>query len=997
MRFHARSSLLALLVGAAVVFSAPASAQAAFGVAPEGWFASNCKVNTCKKVPPAEEEAKAKAEGFTQAAGHPNFGITDFKLNTFEASPGLFLPQENLKNLRVDVAPGVSTNPEAVEKCPVAEFTSTLVEPVKHIYLAPKCGAGSIIGENKVTTVLEVAPGVFADVPLTGTVYNLVQPEGLSSYFGVAIQVGAFFVHTFIEGNVEWGAQPLGTGKADYHDYFEIKNISPGLISSRLSFKGNIGTGGFLTNPTSCTGIGPQTTTRWRGESDKGVVATAEYSTPIGTENCGIVPFLPGFSLTPETTQSDQPDGVTTELSMPHDPNPEKLDSSQLKIAKVTLPEGLTLNESAAHGLEACAPKQARINSPTRRTECPEASKIGTVILNVPGLPPESLKGNIYLGGPESGPITGNPYTVYLDAESDQYGVSVRLKGAAEANESTGQVTTTFAENPEQPFTSAILTFKGGPRAPLANPLACGAAGTAAVLTPFSGTAALSLVSTFTVDTDGKGGGCASPLPFAPTQGTSVVPSVGGAKSAFTFNLERPADGQQYLKEVSTVLPPGLIGLIPAVEQCSEAQATSATCPAGSQVGTVSVLAGAGTEPFEFKGNAYLTGPYKGAPYGMAFIVPAVAGPFNLGNVLTRATINVEPISGRVVIGSVLPTVVHGGVRVRLKRVAVSVNRPGFLVNPTNCGALATESTVIGNFGASKPLSTPFQVSNCNALAFKPSFKAKTSAKTSKANGASLETTLNLAAGGSNVKSVLVTLPIALPSRLTTLQQACPEATFAANPFTCPSGSFVGGVRANTPTLPAKMKGPAILVSHGGAAFPDLDLVLEANGVRVILIGNTDIKKGITTTNFAATPDAPVSSITVNLPVGRHSALAAHGDLCTIPLAMPTVITGQNGVVVKQRTKIGVSGCGVRIVGHKVIGRTAYITVKTSSAGRLSGRGSGLSTVFKHLRGATNATTLRVPLARRVHGPRTVRLRVGFLPSNKKLAPSAAFVTVRFR
>ncbi len=222
-------------------------------------------MNTCKKVPPAEEKEKAELEGFTQAAGHPPFGITDFKLKRVEAEPGLFVPEGNLKNLRVDVAPGVSTNPEAVAKCSVAEFTGTLLEPVKHIYSTPKCEAGSIIGENKVTTVLEISPGKFADVPLTGTVYNLEQPVGLSSYFGVAIPVGVgVFVHTFIEGNVEWGSQSQGTGKADYHDYFEIKNITPGLLESRLIFKGNIGIGGFLTNPTNCSGIGPQTTTTWQ-------------------------------------------------------------------------------------------------------------------------------------------------------------------------------------------------------------------------------------------------------------------------------------------------------------------------------------------------------------------------------------------------------------------------------------------------------------------------------------------------------------------------------------------------------------------------------------------------------------------------------------------------------------------------------------------------------------------------------------------------------------
>ena len=192
------------------------------------------------------------------------------------------------------------------------------------------------------------------------------------------------------------------------------------------------------------------------------------------------------------------------------------------------------------------------------------------------------------------------------------------------------------------------------------------------------------------------------------------------------------------------------------------------------------------------------------------------------------------------------------------------------------------------------------------------------------------------------------------------------------------------------------MKGPAVLVSHGGAAFPDLDLVLEADGVRVILVGNTDIKNGITKTNFASTPDVPVSSVTVNLPVGPHSALGAISDLCAVPLVMPTTITGQNGKTVKQNTKINVSGCGVRIVGHKVIGNTLYLTIKTFAAGRISGKGAHLGTVFKRLGGAVNATSLKVPLRRGTHRPLTTRVRVGFVPKRKGPS-SAAFITVRFR
>jgi hypothetical protein len=1019
MRVHVRISVLALLVGAAVVFLAPAAAQAAFGVEEHGWFASNCKepFEACGKKAVEENkeptEAEAVEQGYTQAAGHPPFGITHFKLRNhqIQVSPfPAFAPDENLKNLRVDVAPGVSTNPEAVTKCTVANFKGTEVEVAgQHVFTSPNCPE-SEIGENTVTTLVPTAtPGVFADVTLKGKVYNLEQEEGQSSLFGVALSLkplfGAeVFAHTFIKGNVEWGAQPDGTGQADYHDYFLIKEITPGLLSSRLVFfgnKGNTGKGAFLSNPTSCTGIGPQTTTHWRGESDKGVVATAAYTTPIGTELCGpLVPFAPGFALGAETTKSDANDGITAEVTLPHDPNPANLDSSDLKTAAVTLPEGMTLNPSAAQGLTACTPAQARIHSETPGVGCLESSKIGTVELNVPGLPPGSLKGNIYLGGPESGPITSPPYVIYLDAESKHYGVSVRIKGEAVPNPTTGQVTTTFSENPEQPFSQAILHFNGGNLAPIANPLSCGAATATTLMTPFTaGVAATSPSSGFAIDSNGSGGACSSPLPFAPAQSTSNQTATAGAKTSFTFALERP-EGNQYLKKVQTVLPAGLVGLIPAVEQCAEAQANAGRCSPASQIGEVVATVGSGPTPLTVPtGKVYLTGPYQGAPFGMSIVVPNVAGPFNLGQTVTRAAINVNQENARVSVSSELPTIIQGGIVIRMRKLVVSINKQGFLQNPTFCGGLATESSVTGitgtTLGSPVALSTPFQVGNCTALAFKPSFKAKSGGKTSKKIGASLETTLNLPSGGSNVKSVLVTLPAALPSRLTTLQKACPEATFKANPFNCPSGSFVGGVRANTPTLPAKMKGPAILVSHGGAAFPDLDLVLEGNGVRVVLVGNTDIKKGITTTNFASTPDVPVTSITVNLPVGPHSALATFRNLCTTSLVMPTVITGQNGSVTKQKTKIGVTGCGVQIVGHKVIGNAAFITVKTFAAGRISGKGAGLATVFRSLRGASNATRLRVPIARG-HHPHKVRLRVGFVPKNRKLGTSAAFVTVSF-
>jgi hypothetical protein len=374
--------------------------------------------------------------------------------------------------------------------------------------------------------------------------------------------------------------------------------------------------------------------------------------------------------------------------------------------------------------------------------------------------------------------------------------------------------------------------------------------------------------------------------------------------------------------------------------------------------------------------------------------IPAVAGPFNLGTVVTRATVKIDQTTARVTVSAEPPPIVKG-VKIRLRSLSVEVNKQAFLFNPTNCQQEFYESSLESQGGATQTgLNSPFQVEGCGSLSFKPSFAASTTAKASKVNGASLATTLKMPEGGANVKSAVVTLPKQLPSRLTTLQKACLEAVFAANPLSCPEASNVGTATAVTPTLPGVMKGPAYLVSHGGAAFPDLDLVVEGSGVRVILVGNTDIKNGITTTTFASTPDVPVSEFTVNLPTGPHSALAAFGDLCKSPLLMPTVITGQNGAVFKQSTKINVTSCGVKIVGQKVIGKTLYLTIKTFGPGRITASGSGLRATSRKLGSAQNATSLKVPLS---GSRRKVKVKVSFTPKGGSAVRSSTTATVKVR
>jgi hypothetical protein len=1034
VRSKVRISLVALVVSALglIALSAPAAQAATFGV--ERFVATNCKEAfekcggeelvkpapspfTYTRPKPEVTVAEAHEQGFTEAGGRVPNGVTDFEINTIGKYPNA-IPTGVVNHVRVDVASGLATAPVAVHECTLAEFDEHEIAPGAGLYAAEP-GKCTQIGVEKITVYLgkafEEAEG-FGDVPIEAKVYNVVPPEGLASYYGVVLKLpefitepkvgpGQFFAHSFVEGNVEWGKESEGTEAGDYHDYFTVK-VNPELpvISSRQILFGKSGEGDFITNATSCPG---DNTTFVTLKDTAGETKRGSFTTPIGLEGCGALTFKPGFEFMSGSTTSDQPNQLTTEVSDFNEPGsgasgtnaPTKRAPSQVKTASIVLPEGMTLNPSAAAGLEACTPAQARIHSAVFGTACPVGSELGSVSLEVPTLPAGSLTGSMYLGGPESGPITGPPYIVYVVANSKRYGVSVRIKGEVVPNEATGQLTTVFQENPEQPFNSLKLSFDRGVLTSVANPLICGEYHGAASFSPVAAGVAAT-ADPFPISITG----CAGSIPFSLSQSTAYEPPTAAGHSSYSFSLAR-AEGQQYLQKVSTTLPSGVVGEIPAVTLCGEPQAAQGTCGSASKIGTATVTAGSGSSPYTFSGPVYMTGPYNGAPFGLSIAVPAVAGPFNLGTIVTRSTININPTTARVTAESVLPTIVKG-IPIRLRSLNVDVNRQGFLLNPTNCAVEATESTLTSTFGALQTgLSSPFQAEGCSGLGFKPGFTASTGAKHSKTNGASLVTTLTMPGGNANMKSVFVQLPKQLPSRLTTLQKACLAKVFEANPLNCRKespGSEVGSATANTPVLSVPMKGPAFLVSHSGEEFPSLELVLEGQGVRVIVEGKTKIKNGITTTNFASTPDVPVSSITVNLPTGPHSALTTvnlNTNLCTAKLIMPTTLTGQNGKVVKQNTTISPTGCGVQITGHKVVGNTAYLTVRTYSAGRISGSGKSLSTKARTLNGATKAATLKVPLSsagRNRRKPFSVKVRVGFVPK-KKGAHSTAFVTVKFR
>jgi hypothetical protein len=505
-----------------------------------------------------------------------------------------------------------------------------------------------------------------------------------------------------------------------------------------------------------------------------------------------------------------------------------------------------------------------------------------------------------------------------------------KIAGEFLPDPSTGRLTALFDENPNLPFSDLKLHFFGGPRAELATPEACGTFTVNAELTPYSfpdsGLAAGAggtLFDNFVIDEACPGG-------FSPSFTAGGTNLQAGAYTPFVASFQR-SDTDQELQGLTVTLPPGLLADVASVPLCGEAEANAGTCPEASQVGTVETTVGPGPNPLQVAGRAYLTGPYNGGPYGLSVVVPAVAGPFNFGTVVVRQSIRIDPATAQVSdVSDPFPTII-AGIPLRLRRVDVTLSRPGFMFNPTSCAKLGFAGVISGSPlgsprrlagnigyatqpGATSSFTTPFQVTNCTSLKFQPKFTVSTSGKTSRSNGASLTAKLsypNLPQGAeANIARVKVDLPKQLPSRLTTLQKACTAAQFNANPAGCPSASKIGFATVHTPILPGTLSGPAIFVSHGGEAFPSLTMVLQGDNVTVDLVGTTFISKaGITSTTFKTVPDTPFSTFELKLPEGKFSALAANGNLCKSKLAMPTEFLAQNGAKINESTKVSVTGC----------------------------------------------------------------------------------------
>jgi hypothetical protein len=893
-----------------------------------------------------------------QAGSHPFQLTTTLILNqSFEATQ----PPALAKDLNFKLPAGLIGNPTVFPQCTDTQFLKTES-------FINECPSKTAVGVAAVTVFIpsltkEVAT---AEVPL----FNLKPNVGEPARFGF----DALNVPVVLDTSVRTGE--------DYGVTVSVDNITETatFFGSRFAFRGVPGdprhdsTRGWgcirdellahqsgvapcaplgeehppplLSLPTSCTG--PLQTSveadSWQQQGAFDSVGASEALPALA--GCNRLQFTPSISVAPDSQAGSTPTGLNVDVHVPQQVSldTEGLSEADVKDTTVALPSGVALNPAAADGLQACT-DVAEAGRPEGEIElhnalqpsCPEASKVGTVEIATPLLA-NPLTGYAYLAAQNANPF-GSLVALYVVVEDPVSGTLVKLAGEVKPDPVTGQLISTFENTPQLPFEDFKLHFFGGNRAPLTTPALCGAYTTNASIVPWSfeeGGHPAESSSTFDVTSGPNGSPCKSPLPFAPslTAGTTSIQA--GGFSPFTMTMSRE-DGQQSLQAISLKMPPGLSGLLASVKLCGEPQADQGTCGPESEIGETTVSVGVGGDPFSVKGGkVFITGGYDGAPYGLSIVNPAKAGPYDLEAgtpcdcVVVRAKIEVDPTTAALTISSdnsgphKIPSILDG-IPLQIQHVNVTINRPGFTFNPTNCNPMSITGSLSSTEGASAALSVPLQVTNCAVLGFKPAFSVSTAGKTSRAKGASLHVKLVYpkAPFGSqaNIAKVKVDLPKQLPSQLKTLQKACPAATFDANPADCDPESKVGEAKATTPLLPVPLTGPVYFVSYGDAKFPELVIVLSGYGTTVQLHAETyiDEKTGVTSSTFRTIPDVPVGVFELTLPQGKFPALAANGNLCKDKLKMPTAFTAQNGATIKQSTPISVTGCPKAVKKKKAI------------------------------------------------------------------------------
>ncbi len=915
----------------------------------------------------------------SQAGSHPYQFHLGFQLNTNNnTAPGgrpLNAPAGSLKDITTTLPVGMVVNPAATPVlCTEAQLESDT------------CPVASAIGIAHART----GNFGFVDPVFSDAIYNMVPPPGTPASF--AFNAADLDIYVHLIGGVDAAGNYALTAEAkDLPQVGQVSGIDIDLwgdpsdpshdhrrshcASGYSAFNGiscpvAATQTPLLTMPSACSGPLSISLSHDSWEAPGTFLSASAFTQdvagdPVPVTGCSRLGFDPSISVQPDTTFADSPTGLDVDLKVPQTDGLIGTATSNLKDASVTLPEGVSVSPSAADGLKSCSSAQIAIKSKNDPT-CPDGSKIGTVSVDTPLLS-DPLEGSVFLAAQNDNP-SHSVLGIYVVVQGD--GVTLKLVGQVHADPTTGRLTASFKDQPQLPFTDFKLHFNGGSRASLASPEECGSYSSSSVLSPWSGTAPVSSTDVFSI-TSGCAGG------FSPAFTAGVANLSAGESSVFTLQVAR-ADGQEHIKSITTTLAPGILANVGSVPLCAEVDAVAGTCNGASQVGTTDTAAGPGTNPFHIAGKVFLTGPYKGGPYGLSIVVPAIAGPFDLGTVVVRAAISVDPIDGHVtVVSDDVPDIldVKGddgateGFPLRVRSIAVNMDRPAFMLNPTSCDPMSITGTLRSWKGSTAAVSSRFQVGNCAALDVAPKLAINLTGKgqTTDDKHPGVDATLTQKPGQANLKKVVVTLPLSLALDPDNAGALCEFTDGSKVDPTCPKTSIVGTATATTPILNGPLAGPVYFVKNiridakSGRqirTLPKLVIPLTGpNGLRLNLTGTSNVVDDHLVTTFDQIPDAPVSSFKLNIVGGKHGILVVSGtDICKATQVAAQQIDGQNGKTADADIYLQTPACALKIVSKKVGKTSVAVKVGGLGAGKVTVTGRGIKKTTKTIAKSTVAT-----------------------------------------
>lgn len=858
---------------------------------------------------------------FTRQAGtHPDFTFSfllptdpDQVVDGIPGSPG---PPEAAHSVELDLPRGMIGNPNVVTECDPRELSGPDVGGEAKCPLTSQIGIADVGLRSGGTGVGHAYAGVF----------NLKHGPEVPARFGFNY-LGTI---ALIDARVRPGDYGVSAGSASISQALTVQSVKvtlwgvpadpshdglrgglPDPVTPKYRPLSGVPRLPFFSAPTTCPESPLSFTARgdsWphRGAFDTRTVTTDPDGTPFVIEGCEALPFAPSIEVSPSTLAADSPSGVSVDLKLPQSSDPDGLATSHLRDVKMTLPEGMTVSSSSANGLGACSLAQIGLGS-NAAPACPDSSKIGSVRVETPVLD-ETLTGDVILAKQNDNPFN-SLLAMYIVVKGP--GFYLKLPGKVSPDPQTGQLTVTFDDNPQLPFERLQVDLNGGPRAPLSTPRACGTYTATTELTPWSGTDPVKLNTPIVVSQGCATGG------FSPGLEAGTLDPAAGSYSPFVLRVTRQ-DGDSNLAALKATLPEGLLAKLKGVQLCGDAQAATGACPAGSQVGSVTVGAGVGPNPIyvpeagKAPTAAYLAGPYKGAPYSMVVKVPAQAGPFDLGTVTVRNALNIDPSTAQVTaVSDPLPQILQG-IPIAYRDVRVEVNRPDFTLNPTSCKAQKVTSSLTSATGQTATPSSAFQAAGCGELGFKPSLKLAFKGKMNRTGNPAVNAVLTAPPGQANIAKTTVILPKSQFIDNAHISNPCTRVQFNAG--ACPAGSILGTATAYTPLLDQPLSGPVYFRSNGGEReLPDL--VADLNGqIHVTLVGFIDsVKVGkessMVRTRFQNVPDAPVSKFVLKLKGGKKGLIENSRDLCSFTPKAKVQMTGQNGKPNNFAAKIATS-CG---------------------------------------------------------------------------------------